>query len=198
MQPIFLTTAICFSSLLFENNALADRINTSATMFLTTMALLFVVSTDLPKTTFLSKLVFVLCLHSLFCTVGSCFFLSHFCFSFIVTSAKIDVYLNGSMMVQLAVLFESCVVSGALSSGGILPSDAVDDTATYDAIDDWTLRLGAVGYLLFTAAYFIPRYMEYKRIAANTDASPLKLKSFDKSKGELPFYKFEEGTNVFF
>jgi hypothetical protein len=161
VMPIFLTTAICFSSLLFANDALADRINTSATMFLTTMALLFVVSTDLPKTTFLTK---------------------------------IDVYLNTSMMVQLGVLFESCVVSGSLSSGGV--ESAASDAATYDAIDDWALRLGAIGYVLFTAAYFVPRYLDYRRIADNADTSPIKLTGFDKSN--LAFHKFEEGLNVFF
>ena len=56
VMPIFLTTAICFSSLLFQNDELEARISTSATMFLTTMALLFVVSTDLPKTSFLTKI----------------------------------------------------------------------------------------------------------------------------------------------
>ena len=163
VMPIFLTTTICFSSMLFANTALADRINTSATMFLTTMALLFVVSTDLPKTTFLTK---------------------------------IDVYLNTSMMVQLGVLFESCVVSGALSSGGADSTAENDDV--YIAIDDWSLRIGAVGYLLFTAVYFVPRYLGYRRVAANADDSPITPARYDKSKGELAFHKFEKGSNVFF
>jgi hypothetical protein len=157
--PIFLTTGICFSSMAFEIASLNDRINTSATMFLTTMALLFVVSTDLPKTTFLTK---------------------------------IDVYLNMSMLVQLAVLFEACVVSGAL--GGI----GVAGTADEEHIDSWMLRLGGTGYVLCTLCFFVPRYLRYQKIANSTDETPIKLEPFDKGKGELPFYKFEVGKNVFF
>ena len=128
-------------------------------MFLTTMALLFVVSTDLPKTTFLTK---------------------------------IDVYLNMSMLVQLAVLFEACVVSGAL--GGI----GVAGTADEEHIDSWMLRLGGTGYVLCTLCFFVPRYLRYQKLANSTDETPIKLEPFDKGKGELPFYKFEVGKNVFF
>ena len=51
-----LSLSLCTAAFIFENDDLADRINLSATMFLTTMALLFVVSTDVPKTSSLTKI----------------------------------------------------------------------------------------------------------------------------------------------
>ena len=153
--PILLTTILSFSSLLFDRDEIADRINTSATMFLTTMALLFVISTDLPKTSFLTN---------------------------------VDVYLTTSMVTQLVVLIESCVVSGALGSLS---------SSTANAIDHWMLVLLFAGYLGFSAAYFAPKLLRHRRISQSANESPLTIWGYGGGDA-LQFYGFEVGRNVFF
>uniref|UniRef100_A0A0G4HUB3 Neurotransmitter-gated ion-channel ligand-binding domain-containing protein n=1 Tax=Chromera velia CCMP2878 TaxID=1169474 RepID=A0A0G4HUB3_9ALVE len=54
--PLVLSTAFCFSSFFFETENLTDRNATSLTMFLTTAAVLFVVGSLLPKTSFLTTI----------------------------------------------------------------------------------------------------------------------------------------------
>eukprot|EP00045_Choanoeca_perplexa_P006269 m.53337 g.53337 ORF g.53337 m.53337 type:complete len:454 (+) comp13552_c0_seq2:168-1529(+) len=53
--PLFLSTLLCFSAFFFELDNLSDRNATSLTMFLATAALLYVVSSLLPKTSFLTR-----------------------------------------------------------------------------------------------------------------------------------------------
>ncbi|EDQ84226.1 uncharacterized protein MONBRDRAFT_39352 [Monosiga brevicollis MX1] len=54
--PLFLSTVFCFSSFFFEPDNLSDRNATSLTMFLATAALLFVIGSLLPKTSFLTRI----------------------------------------------------------------------------------------------------------------------------------------------
>ena len=90
------------------------------------------------------------------------------------------------MRVALPIPRRSCIVSGAL---GELPADVAT------AIDDWLLWILSSAYALFTAVYFVPAYAQYRKVAANTDESPIKIAGRDGR--ELSFYKFEEGKNVF-
>jgi len=54
--PLFICTIFCMSAFFFEVNELEARNNTSVTMFLATAALLYVVASLLPKTSFLTDI----------------------------------------------------------------------------------------------------------------------------------------------
>jgi hypothetical protein len=70
------------------------------------------------------------------------------------------------------------------------------EEALASQIDNAAFVVLCVFYILFTGHYFLPAYLKNKHIANNAGESPLQLKGFEK--GDLDFYKFELGTNVFF
>jgi len=54
--PLFLSTVFSFTSFLYHKDEIADRNNTALTMFLATVAILFVVGSSLPKVPYLTQI----------------------------------------------------------------------------------------------------------------------------------------------